>query len=190
MTVPFLVDWTQIPAPVDDGAASHLIGQPWPAIALPATDGSRVDISSLNGLSVIYIYPMTAVPGIPLPDGWDMLPGARGCTPQSCSFRDHYAELRELDVSYLFGMSVQDTEYQAEAAERLHLPFTLLSDAGFRVAESLRLPTFEIAGMHLLRRLTLIVRDGTIIHSFYPVFPPDQNATQVMTWLKQSQSKH
>lgn len=188
MTNLFQVDWTTIPAPIDDGAASHLLGLRWPAIALPATDGRMVDISVLQGMTVVYAYPMTGRPGIPLPEGWDMLPGARGCTPQSCAFRDHFAELRQLGIRHLFGLSTQATDYQAEAAQRLHLPFALLSDAEFRLAEALGLPTFETAGMRLLKRLTLIVCDGDIVETFYPVFPPDQNTEQVKAWLRSRSS--
>lgn len=188
MTNLFQVDWTTIPAPTDDGAASHLLGLRWPAIALPATDGRMVDVSALQGVTVVYAYPMTGRPGIPLPEGWDMLPGARGCTPQSCAFRDHFAELQQLGVRHLFGLSIQATDYQAEAAQRLHLPFALLSDAEFRLAEALGLPTFETTGMRLLKRLTLIVCDGGIIKTFYPVFPPDQNAEQVKAWLRSRSS--
>jgi peroxiredoxin len=188
MTNLFQVDWTTIPAPTDDGAASHLLGLRWPAIALPATDGRMVDVSALQGVTVVYAYPMTGRPGIPLPEGWDMLPGARGCTPQSCAFRDHFAELQQLGVRHLFGLSTQATDYQAEAAQRLHLPFALLSDAEFRLAEMLGLPAFETAGMRLLKRLTLIVCDGDITETFYPVFPPDQNAEQVKAWLRSRSS--
>jgi peroxiredoxin len=147
-----------------------------------------VDVSALQGVTVVYAYPMTGRPGIPLPEGWDMLPGARGCTPQSCAFRDHFAELQQRGVRHLFGLSIQATDYQAEAAQRLHLPFALLSDAEFRLAGALGLPTFETAGMRLLKRLTLIVCDGGIIKTFYPVFPPDQNAEQVKAWLRSRSS--
>ena len=176
-------DWTTIPAPADDGAASHLQGMALPSIALPATDGSSVDLSACRGRTVVYAYPRTGRPGVPNPDGWDMIPGARGCSPQSCAFRDHFAELRRLGVSQLYGLSTQDTDYQREAAERLHLPFPLLSDAGLRLASALRLPAFETAGMVLLKRCTLIVDDGRITHVLYPVFPPDRSADDVIAWL-------
>lgn len=176
-------DWSAIPAPVDDGAAAHLPGMRMPSIALPATDGTLVDLSSLPGVIVVYAYPRTGRPGIDNPPGWDLIPGARGCTPQSCAFRDHSAELQRLGVQRLFALSTQDSAYQREAAERLHLPFPILSDDQLRLTEALRLPTFETSGMKLLKRITLIVRHARIEHVFYPVFPPDRNAKDVMTWL-------
>jgi peroxiredoxin len=154
-----------------------------PKISLPSTSGRQVDLSGLKGArTVIYAYPMTGVPGKPLPEGWDMIPGARGCTPQSCSFRDHHAELAALGAD-VFGLSTLTTDYQSEMSERLHLPFEVLSDAEFRLTEALRLPTFEADGMRLLKRLTLIVRDGRIEHVLYPVFPPNESAAEVMAWL-------
>jgi peroxiredoxin len=177
-------DWSAIPAPVDDGAAAHLEGMELPAIALPSTAGGEVDLAALTGLTVIYVYPKTGRPGVAMPEGWDDIPGARGCTPQSCSFRDHFAELTALGVDHLFGLSTQDTAYQAEAATRLHLPFPLLSDAGLRLATTLRLPTFEAWGDTLIRRMALVIRDRRIVKVFYPVFPPDANAGQVVDWLK------
>ncbi|TAM88247.1 peroxiredoxin, partial [bacterium] len=132
--------------------------------------------------TVFYLYPATGVPGIPLPDGWDGIPGARGCTPQSCAFRDHAAQLHELGAT-IFGVSRQSTETQAEAAQRLRLPFPLLSDAAGALTEALRLPTFAIGETRYLKRLTLIVRNGVIEHVFYPVFPPDRNAEDVVAWL-------
>ena len=180
------VDWSRIPTPEDDGAADHLAGAELPPVALPSTSGTRVDLSALSGITVIYAYPMTGRPDIALPDGWDMLPGARGCTPQSCAFRDHFDELSSLGVDHLFGLSTQDTGYQREAAERLHLPFPLLSDARLEWAEEMGLPRFEIAGMMLLKRLTLIVRDGRVEKVFYPVFPPDRNAVDVIAWFRGS----
>ncbi len=176
-------DWSAIPAPVDDGAAAHLAGMRVPSVLLPATDGITVDLSSLRGRVVIYTYPRTGVPGIENPPRWDLIPGARGCTPQSCSFRDHFAELKSLGVSRVFGLSTQNTEYQREAAERLHLPFPILSDEHFRLTRAMRLPTFETSGMTLLKRLALVIDDGTIAHVFYPVFPPDRNASDVVAWL-------
>jgi peroxiredoxin len=176
-------DWSAIPTPTDDGAARHLTGMRMASVPLPATDGTTVDLSTLPGLSVVYIYPRTGVPGVPNPDGWDLIPGARGCTPQSCSFRDHFAELQALGAAHLFGLSAQDTAYQREAAERLHLPFPLLSDAHLQLAAAMRLPTFETSGMTLIKRLTLVMRDGVITRVFYPVFPPDKSATEVVDWL-------
>ena len=177
-------DWSSIPRPVDDGEAAHLFGMRVPSLALCATDGTTVDLSSLSGLTVVYAYPRTGVPGIDNPPGWDLIPGARGCTPQSCAFRDHFAELKAQGVSQLFGLSTQDTVYQREAAERLHLAFPILSDAELRLAEALRLPTFRTSGMTLLKRLTLVIENARIVHVFYPVFPPDQNAGEVLAWLK------
>jgi len=158
-----------------------------PSVPLRATDGATVDLSSLPGLVVMYAYPRTGIPGVDNPLGWDLIPGARGCTPQSCAFRDHFAELNALGVSRLFGLSTQDSAYQREAAERLHLPFSILSDENFRLTEALRLPTFQTNGMTLLKRLTLVIRDGNIEHVFYPVFPPDRNASDVVAWLSRSQ---
>jgi peroxiredoxin len=176
-------DWSTIPAPEDDGAARHLPGSRVPSVALAATDGSAVDLAALPGLAVVYAYPRTGPPDAPNPDGWDMIPGARGCTPQSCSFRDHFAELRRLGVTHLFGLSTQDTAYQREAADRLHLPFPLLSDERLHLARAMRLPTFEAGGMVLLKRLTLVLRDGLVEHVLYPVFPPDRSAADVVAWL-------
>jgi peroxiredoxin len=175
-----------LPVPQDDGAARHLEGVELPSLALPATDGSEVDLAALSGRTVVYIYPRTGRPGQPLPDGWDAIPGARGCTPQSCSFRDHFAELQQLGVSHLYGMSTQDTGYQREAVERLHLPFAILSDAALRFTGALRLPTFAVDGMTLLKRMVLVIEDGVIAKVFYPVFPPDQSAAVVAAWLRAS----
>jgi peroxiredoxin len=177
---------SQLPVPQDDGAARHLSGLKLPSIALAATNGASVDLSLLRGRTVVYIYPRTGVPGQPLPDGWDAIPGARGCTPQSCSFRDHFAELKRLGVAHLFGLSSQDTGYQREAVERLHLPFPLLSDETLVLTAALRLPTMEVAGLTLIKRLALIVDDGRIGKVFYPVFPPDRNAGDVLAWLQQN----
>ena len=178
------VDWSKLPQPEDDGAASHLKGLELPPLGLRSTDGTMVDLSTLPGLSVVYVYPMTGQPGTPLPNGWDDIPGARGCTPQSCAFRDHNAELRTLGATYLFGLSTQSTDYQAEAAARMHLPFALLSDADLAFAKALKLPTFQVDSMELLKRLTLIIQNGKIIKYFYPVFPPDRSAADVITWLQ------
>ncbi len=172
-----------IPVPQDDGGARHLTGRRLPALRLAATDGSRVDLASLSGRTVVYIYPRTGVPGQAPPDGWDQIPGARGCTPQSCSFRDHFAELKRLGVARLYGLSTQDSAYQREAAERLHLPFPLLSDQSLELARALDLPTFTAAGMTLLKRMALVIDDGTITKVFYPVFPPDKSAPEVIAWL-------
>jgi peroxiredoxin len=160
------------------------VGLRLPSILLAATDGTSIDLSSLPGLVVVYAYPRTGVPGIDNPPGWDMIPGARGCTPQTCAFRDHFAELQALGVSRVFGLSTQDSAYQREAAERLHLPFAILSDDELRLTRALRLPTFQTSGMTLLKRLALVTRDAKIEHVFYPVFPPDRNASDVIAWLK------
>ncbi len=173
-----------IPVPQDDGAARHLAGMKLPDLALPATSGGEVNLSRLAGRTVLYIYPRTGVPGIDAPPGWDDIPGARGCTPQSCGFRDHFAELKALGVANLFGLSTQDTDYQREAAERLHLPFAILSDAKLAFAHALKLPTFSAAGMTLLKRMALVIDDGAIGKVFYPVFPPDRNAAEVIAWLR------
>jgi peroxiredoxin len=173
-----------IPIPQDDGAARHLAGMKVPDLALPATLGAAVNLSTLKGRTVVYIYPRTGVPGIDPPDGWDQIPGARGCTPQSCSFRDHFGELMRLGVAQLYGLSTQDTAYQQEAATRLHLPFAILSDEKLALTRALKLPTFTAAGMTLLKRMALVIDDGVISKAFYPVFPPDKNAEQVIAWLQ------
>jgi peroxiredoxin len=175
-----------IPVPQDDGATRHLAGLRLPLLPLAATDGSSVDLSKLSGRTVVYIYPRTGVPGQAPPDGWDQIPGARGCTPQSCSFRDHFAELKRLGVDRLYGLSTQDTAYQREAAERLHLPFAVLSDERLDLARAIKLPTFTAAGMTLLKRMALVIDDGVITKVFYPVFPPDKNAEEVIEWLQAS----
>jgi peroxiredoxin len=173
-----------IPAPQDDGAARHLTGLRLPSVALAATDGSEVDLSKLSGRTVVYIYPRTGVPGQPLPEGWNQIPGARGCTPQSCGFRDHFSGLKRLGVARVFGLSTQDTAYQREAVERLHLPFAVLSDERMQLARAIKLPTFTTAGMTLLKRMALVIDDGIIAKVFYPVFPPDKNAEEVTAWLR------
>ncbi len=173
-----------LPVPQDDGAARHLTGCRLPAIALAATDGAQVNLSKLKGRTVVYVYPRTGRPGQALPTGWDAIPGARGCTPQSCGFRDHFAELKQLGVNALFGLSTQEGAYQREVAERLHLPFAILSDADLRLTRAMRLPTFEVDGMTLIKRMAWIIDDGVIIRVFYPVFPPDRSAGEVVAWLK------
>ncbi|CAA9409228.1 MAG: Alkyl hydroperoxide reductase subunit C-like protein [uncultured Rubrobacteraceae bacterium] len=171
-----------LPEPTDDGAADHLPGRHLAPLPLASTSGGRVDLSALPGLTVVYCYPMTGRPDRDLPPGWDEIPGARGCTPQSCSFRDHHEELGELGAR-VFGLSTQDTEYQREAAERLHLPFALLSDEDLTFAEGVGLPTFEVEGDVLVKRLTMIVDEGVISKVFYPVFPPNESAQRVVEWL-------
>ena len=172
-----------LPVPEDDGACAHLTGMKVPSIALRSTRGEEVNLSRLPGRTIVYCYPRTGRPDQEMLPGWNDIPGARGCTPQSCAFRDHYAEMRALGVHEIFGLSTQDTEYQREAAERLHLPFALLSDQKLEFARAFRLPTFEVAGMTLIKRLTLVLHDGVIERVFYPVFPPDANAPDVIHWL-------
>jgi peroxiredoxin len=181
------VDWSQIPAPEDDGGARHLRGFAVPDVALTATDGSQVSLAKLPGRVVVFAYPRTGVPGeiSPVAD-WDLIPGARGCTPQACAFRDLHQDLIAAGVAHVYGLSTQDTAYQREAAERLHLPFPILSDATLALATGLRLPTMQAAGLTLLKRLALVIDDGTISKVFYPVFPPDRNAGDVLAWLQQN----
>jgi peroxiredoxin len=175
-----------LPVPQDEGAARHLAGARLPALALPATDGTMVDLSALAGRTVVYLYPRTGRPGQNLPQGWDGIPGARGCTPQSCGFRDHFAELKSLGVKQLFGLSTQTSEYQREAVERLHLPFAILSDEKLALTGALRLPTFTVEGMILIRRMAWVVDDAVITKVFYPVFPPDRSAAEVVNWIQAS----
>ena len=172
-----------LPMPQDDGACAHLTGMQLPSIPLCSTRGRMIDLAQLKGTLVVYIYPRTGRPDQELPTGWNAIPGARGCTPQSCAFRDHYTELKQLGVAELFGLSTQDTAYQQEAVARLHLPFEILSDEKLEFARALKLPTFEVDGMSLIKRITLVVRDATIVKVFYPVFPSDRNAQEVTDWL-------
>jgi peroxiredoxin len=178
------VDWAALPRPIDDGAAEHLNGADVPSCELEATIGDRVNLSTLSGRTVVYAYPMTGQPGTPLPPGWDEIPGARGCTPQSCAYRDLHADLLAAGASHVFGLSTQPTSWQKEAALRLHLPFALLSDDQYALTDALRLPTFDVRDQRLLKRMTLIIDDGRISAVFYPVFPPDRNAGDVLVWLK------
>lgn len=173
-----------LPAPEDDGACNHLTGLALPPIELPSTAGEVINLATIPGYVVVYCYPMTGRPDRELPDGWDQIPGARGCTPQSCSFRDHYKELKELQTT-VHGLSTQPTNYQQEAVARLHLPFALLSDHSMHFSRAMGLPTFQLDGMNLIKRLTLIAKEGKIVKVFYPVFPPDENADQVIAWLRQ-----
>ena len=175
-----------LPVPQDDGAAAHLAGRAMPALTLPATDGTAVDLSRPGPLprTVVYAFPRTGRPGeASLVADWDLIPGARGCTPEACAFRDHHAELRAAGATVI-GLSTQTTDYQREAVQRLRLPFAMVSDADLRLTRALRLPTFTAAGQTLLKRLTLVLRDGRIEHVFYPVFPPDGHADEVLGWLR------
>ena len=179
------VDWSVIPAPMDDGAAAHLKGAAVPHVPLKATDAAMVDLAALKGRVVVFAYPRTGEPGKPsLVDDWDMIPGARGCTPQTCSFRDLFKDLRAAGANHVFGLSTQDHAYQREMAERLHLPFTVLSDEKLALTRALDLPTMLVAGLTLIKRLALIIDDARITHVFYPVFPPDRNGPDVLAWLK------
>jgi peroxiredoxin len=173
-----------LPVPHDDGGARHLTGATLPEVTLPATAGPAVTLSRLKATTVLYIYPRTGVPGVDAPPGWDDIPGARGCTPQSCGFRDHFAELKALGVAQVYGLSSQDTAYQREAAERLHLPFPLLSDVELKLKSAIALPTFLTSGMTLYKRMALVLEDARIVGVFYPVFPPDKNAADVIAWLR------
>jgi peroxiredoxin len=172
-----------LPVPRDDGAAAHLRGMRMPRVALRSTGDRLVDVGALGaGRTVLYLYPRTGRPDKGVPPGWDSIPGARGCTPESCGFRDHFEELQALDAG-VFGVSTQDTAYQREAVQRLKLPFELLSDARLELTAAMRLPTFQFEGETLLKRLTLIVLDGRVEHVFYPVFPPDRHAEEVVRHL-------
>jgi peroxiredoxin len=174
-----------LPVPQDDGGCAHLPGLQVPQLALATTAGSTVDFSSLPGRSVIFCYPKTGLPGKEPPAAWDEIPGARGCTPQNCGFRDEYANLQRAGVKQLFGLSTQSSLYQQEAATRLHLPYLLVSDENLALTRALNLPTFDFAGETLIKRLTLIVDDGVITHVLYPVFPPDKSAAQTLAWINQ-----
>lgn len=173
---------SDLPIPQDDGACSHLKGSNVPSVFLPDTSGHQVDVAALSGLTILFCYPRTGGPGETITSEWNSIPGARGCTPQACSFRDEFAEL-QLFVSHVFGVSTQDTPYQAEIKERVHLPYELLSDEHLEFAKALKLPTFEWEQKTLIKRLALAIKDGTIIHVWYPVFPPDSNAKEVVKWL-------
>ncbi|MEQ1635992.1 MAG: peroxiredoxin [Methylococcales bacterium] len=176
-----------LPVPLDDGACGHLGGLTLPSVYLPATTGGMINPAHVPGWLVIYCYPMTGQPERPIPEGWIGIPGAAGCTPQACSFRDHYQELQALNVSVI-GISTQSPEDQLEAAQRLHLPFALLSDASLQFAQGLGLPLFEADAMRLIKRVTLIIKDGIIQKYFYPVFPPDKNSEEVLVWLHRHNS--
>ena len=172
-----------LPVPVDDGAADRLPGSEVPAVALPSTLGGELDLAeAARERLVVYVYPRTGTPGEPLLDGWDDIPGARGCTPQSCAFRDAQQELARHGAT-LIGISAQTPEEQAEFAQREHIPYPMLSDHDLKLAEAMSLPTFETGGLHLYKRLTFLAEEGRIVKVFYPVFPPDRNAEEVLAWL-------
>ena len=177
-----------LPAPTDDGAAAHLPGTPVPGLRLPTSDGGVVDLGDLGpGRTVIYLYPMTGQPDVALPQGWDEIPGARGCSTEACDFRDHFRGLQDAGATHVFGLSSQSPAYQAEVVERLHLPFVMISDEDFALGDALRLPTFAAEGHpRLYARLTLVIRDGVVEHVFYPVFPPNTHAQEVLEWLRRS----
>ena len=179
------VDWSKIPAPEDDGAARHLAGMAVASVSLPATDGSSIDLSGLTGRVVLFAYPRTGEPGkIGLTDDWDMIPGARGCTPQTCAFRDLHADLKAAGADHVFGLSTQSSAYQRAMVERLHVPFPVLSDERLAFAAAMKLPTMTVADQTLIKRLALIIDAARIVQVFYPVFPPDRNAGEVLAWLQ------
>ncbi|WP_158861768.1 MerR family transcriptional regulator [Leifsonia sp. AG29] len=187
-----MTDYTTLPAglpvPEDDGAAAHLPGRALPSLAFRATDGREIDLGRLaGGRAIVYLYPLTGRPGVDLPEGWDAIPGARGCSTEACDFRDHFDELAAEGVTAVFGMSSQHTDYQAEVVDRLRLPFPMLSDEQFLLADALSLPTFAAEGHdRLYARLTLVIREGRIEHVFYPIFPPNTHAQQVLAWLREN----
>lgn len=177
---------TGLPVPVDDGATDHLPGVPIPDITLKASGGAEVRLRNLPaGRTVLYLYPLTGRPGVDLPEGWDAIPGARGCTTEACDFRDHFSELQEAGAQQVWGLSSQDADYQAEVVHRLRLPFQMLSDEAFTLGDTLNLPTFAAAGHpRLYARLTLVIRDHRIEHVFYPIFPPNAHGQQVLDWFQ------
>ena len=175
---------TDLPKPEDDGACDHVQGKTFPSLSLSSTAGDKVSPASLPGLSILFCYPRTATPDEDVPAEWNAIPGARGCTPQACSFRDASDEFTKLGVGRIFGVSTQDTPYQRELKERVHLPYELLSDEGLEMVEALKLPTLEYKGKRLVKRLTLAVEKGKIVKVWYPVFPPDKSADEVLQWLK------
>jgi peroxiredoxin len=170
-----------LPVPEDDGAAGHLPGQRVPPIALQSTSGETVTLATLPGRTILYAYPAA---GESMPPEWDLIPGARGCTPEACGFRDHHADLRDAGADHVYGVSVQGTEIQRWLIERYHLPFEILTDEAYALTDALRLPTFEFEGRRLLKRLTLVIDDRVIGHVFYPIFPPDKHAMEVVGWLR------
>jgi peroxiredoxin len=184
-----VTDFTQLPAglpvPEDDGGADNLVGRAAPSLSLQSTTGRRVALDGLGpGRTVLYVYPLTGRPGVNLPDGWDNIPGARGCSTEACDFRDHHADLLASGSSAVFGLSSQDTDYQREVVERLRLPFEILADPQLSLVDALALPTFQAHGLTLYKRQTLVITDGVIEHVFYPIFPPNKHAQVVLAWLR------
>ena len=178
------IDWSKLPVPTDDGAARHLEGASLADVALPSSAGGQVSLAKGPGRTVLFIYPMTGTPGVALPDGWDAIPGARGCTPHTCAFRDLHADLKSAGAAQVFGLSTQTLAEQQATVERLHLPFPLLSDDALGLTRAMSLPSMEIDGKTMIKRLALILDDGVIVKVFYPVFPPDRNAGDVLAWLR------
>ena len=175
-----------LPVPEDDGAADHLPGAVLPSLRLARAGDGELDLAdAATGTLVAFVYPRTGAPGIALPPGWDDIPGARGCTPQSCAFRDLHGELSRLGATVV-GISAMDPDEQAGFVERERIPYPLLNDRALRLAEALALPTFEAGGMRLYKRITLVAREGRIVKVFYPVFPPDRNAAEVADWLREN----
>ena len=172
-----------LPVPQDDGACDHLEGLKVPSTLLRSTNGRTVDLADETA-TVVFFYPRTGTPSEPAPLDWDLIPGARGCTPQSCGFRDEYSEFQKLGFQ-VFGASSQTTEYQKEFVSRNHIPFEILSDAEFLLTDALRLPTFVFGGSRLIKRLAVIVKKGRIEKAFYPVFPPNENAGNVLKWIRE-----
>lgn len=175
---------SDVPKPEDDGACNHLQGTTLPSVSLPSTSGSPVDLSKLSGLTILFCYPRTAGPNETVPDSWNQIPGARGCTPQACSFRDASSDFAEHGVARIFGCSTQDTAYQQELRERTHLPYHILSDEKLDLVSALKLPTFEFNGATLIKRMSMAIQDGKIVRVWYPVFPPGESAGEVLKWLK------
>lgn len=175
---------SDLPRPEDDGACDHLKGSTFPSISLPSTAGDSIDPSTLTGLTVLFCYPRTGGPNETITEDWNAIPGARGCTPQACSFLDAFKEFTELGAKHIFGASTQDTSYQQEVRERVHLPYQLLSDEGLEMVDKLKLPTFEWQGKKLIKRMSMAIEDGKIIKVWYPVFPPNESANEVLKWLK------
>ncbi|HBQ37326.1 MAG TPA: peroxiredoxin [Rhodobacteraceae bacterium] len=179
-----VINWDNIPKPPEDRRAEHITGTALPPVCLTSTDGVEINLADLRGTSVIYAYPLMSRPDVAPPEGWENIPGAKGCTPQSCAYRDHYQDLKTAGADNIFGLSVQDTDYQREAVARLHLPFPLLSDSDYMLTRVISLPTTQVEGRYLLNRLTMLLEDNEIVKIHYPVYPPDQDAENVLNWLQ------